>query len=450
MTGVRKLAGLVVCGCLVWAPAAADPVVDWNAITLQVIGGAVPPRPGPSGVLDIAIVHIAVHDAVQAFEHRFEPYGSHIRHASGSRAAAVAAAAHDVLLARFPAQATLINDAYDAYLSSRGLASNNPGVFVGQAAAADILSRRAGDGSFPVPPPIFNGGTGPGEWRPTESFLPGPPPSFSAMAAPWLGAVTPFTKKFSEQFRPGPPPPLTSNRYTRDFNEVKALGARFNSARTSDQTDLAHFYDDNLPALWHRTLRGIALARRLGLGDSARLFALASIASADAVMTSWDSKSRFNFWRPLTAIREGNTDGNPATAGDPAWQPMINTPPYPDYTSGANNLSGSMTRVLQLFFRTDRMAFSVTSNNAVAVLNPRLYQRFSDMADDMVEVRIYHGIHFRTADVVGRRQGRLVATQAFRHFLRPVHGHDRDDGDEDDDHGDDDERGDGGHRGRDR
>jgi hypothetical protein len=428
MIGVRKIATLVIFGCFVWvSPAAADPVVDWNAITTQVVGAA--GRPGPSGVLDFAIVHIAVHDAVQAFERRFKPYHADIRDASGSPTAAVATAAHDVLLARFPAQGQFINDTYDEYLSSRGLA-NDPGVLVGQAAAADILALREGDGSFPVGAPPFTGGTAPGEWRPTESFLPGPPPSFAPMAAPWLGAVAPFTKKFAEQFRPGPPPPLTSNRYARDYNEVKALGARFNSTRSADQTDLANFYNDNLVALWHRTLRGIALDRGLNLGDSARLFALAAIASADAVMTAWDSKLFFNFWRPLTAIQEGDNDGNPRTAGDPAWQPFINTPPYSDYTSGANNLTASITRLLALFFRTDRMAFSVTSANTSAVLNPRPYERFSDVADDMVEVRIYQGIHFRTADAVARRQGRRVAAQAFRHFLRPVHDHDRDDDDD--------------------
>jgi hypothetical protein len=439
MTGVRRIAGLVVLGCLAWAgPAAADPVTDWNAITLQVAGAAGPLRPGPSGVLDLAVVHIAVHDAVQAFEHRFQPYHARIRHARGSRTAAVAKAAHDVLVARFPAQAAFINDTYDAYLRSHSLDGNDPGVFVGQAAAADILALRANDGSFPNPSEIVVGGTAAGEWRPTQSFLPGPPPSFSPMAAPWLGAVEPFTKRFSEQFRPAPPPPLTSNRYARDYNEVKGLGARSATTltevtRTPGQTDLAHFYNDNLVALCHRTLRGIALARGLNLGDSARLFALASMASADAVMTSWDSKKLFNFWRPLTAIQEGNNDGNPRTAGDPAWQPFINTPPYSDYTSGANNVSGSITRTLELFFRTDRIAFSVTSANTSAVLNPRFYQRFSELADDMVEVRIYQGIHFRAADTVGRRQGRQVATQAFKHFLRPVHDrHDGDDGDDDD------------------
>jgi len=456
MNKLRGTVGALLCSCLALAaPAGADPVVDWNAITLQVVGAAGPLRPGPSGVLDLATVHVAVHDAVQAFEHRFEPYHARIRHASGSRTAAVAKAAHDVLHARFAAQRTFIDETYGTYLSSRGIDTNDPGVFVGQAAAADILALRANDGSFPVPSEVFVGGTGAGEWRPTPSFQAGAPPSFAPMAAPWLGAVEPFTKKFAEQFRPGPPPPLTSNRYARDFNEVKGLGARFDTAlttvtRTPGQTELANFYNDNLVALWHRTLQGIALERGLNLGDSARLFALASIASADAVMTAWDSKRFFNFWRPLTAIQEGNNDGNPKTAGDPAWQPFINTPPYSDYTSGANNLSGSITRVLQLFFKTDRMAFSVRSNNASAVLNPRPYQRFSDVADDMVEVRIYHGIHFRTADVVGRRQGRLVASQAFRHFLRPVHDHDRDDGDDDDDHGDDDDRDDGGHRDRDR
>jgi hypothetical protein len=416
-------------------------VVDWNAITLQAVSAAGPvARPGPSGILDIAIVHIAVHDAVQAIEHRFKPYHTQIPGATGSRVAAVAKAAHDVLVARFPLQTASLDATYHAYLASNGLLETDPGVLVGQQAAAGILALRANDGSFPANPEIFTGGTGPGQWRPTSNYPPGPPSTSGPMAAPWLGAVDPFTKKFPEQFRAAPQPPLSSIEYTRAFNEVKALGRHDNSARTDAQTELGHFYNDNLVALWHRTLRAIALARGLNIGDSARLFALASIASADAVMTAWDNKRFNNFWRPVTAIQEGNNDGNPQTAGDPAWTPLINTPPYPDYTSGANNLSGSITRILKRFFRTDRMNFDITSNSALAQQKTRHYTRFSDVADDMVEVRIYQGIHFRFADAVGRRQGTLVANQAFKHFLRPLHD------DDDDDDGDDG----GGDRGRDR
>ena len=415
--------------CLSWAgPASADPVTDWNVIATNAIGAGA--RPGPAGILDFAMVHAAMHDAVQAFERRFKPYHVHISDASGSPAVAVAKAAHDVLAARFPAQAMALHGIYDAYLASHLLPINDPGELVGQQAAAGILALRANDGSFPLPPPIFNGGTGAGEWRPTL-------PAFAPMAAAWLGAVEPFTKKFSEQFRGQPPPPLTSREYARADNEVKALGSLNSTTRTPEQTELSYFYSDNLLVLWERTLRGIADAHLTRLGDSARLFALANLAVADAIITAWDSKLFFNFWRPITAIREGDNDGNPRTAGDAAWLPLIATPPYSDYTSGANNLSGSITTILARFFESDKMTFSVTTFAPLAVQKTRTYHRFSDAADDMVDVRIYQGIHFRFADTAARRQGTRVANQAFRHFLRPVHERDHDhDDDCDDDDGD--------------
>jgi hypothetical protein len=346
--------------------------------------------------------------------------------------AAIAKAARDVLVQRFPAQTGSLDTKYQDYLASHGLAENDPGVFVGQEAAAGIIALRALDGSFPIPPPVDTGGTGAGEWRPTL-------PAFASFAAPWLDTVAPFTMKFSEQFRAKPHPPLTSREYARAYEEVKALGGLENSERTPEQTELAYFYADSLLILCERTLRGIAEAHISGLGDTARLFALANLAAADATITAWDSKKFYNFWRPITAIQEGDNDGNPRTAGAPTWLPLIATPPYPDYTSGANNLFGSVTRILALFFGTDTMTFTVTTNFALAKQKERTYHRFSDVTDDMVDVRIYQGIHFRFADTVARRQGRGVATQAFKHFLRPFdeRDHDHDDDCNDDDGGDD-------------
>jgi hypothetical protein len=283
-------------------------------------------------------------------------------------------------------------------------------VAVGQQAAVGILNLRAGDGSFPSNPEVFVGGTEPGEWRPT-------PPAFAPMAAPWLGTVVPFTLKDSTQLAASPPPPhLRSGEYARDYDEVKALGSAGSTARTQAQTDLALFYTDNFLALWERTLRGIAAANINNIGDSALLFALANMSAADATITAWVDKKHWNFWRPITAIREGDDDGNPRTAGDPAWLPMIATPPYPEYTSGANNLTGAMTRTLELFFG-DKVTFTVTST---PVNKSKTYHRFSDMADDVVNVRIYQGIHFRTADAVARRQGTRAADWAFSHYLRPL------------------------------
>ncbi len=437
MKRLARLVVLFVCACLSWAGTArGDAVVDWNEIASLAITTAAPPRPGPAAMLDFAMVHAAVYDAVEAIDRRFQPYATKIPGASGSPAVAAARAAHDVLVNRFPSQAAALDLTYMNYLANNGLAGNDPGAAVGQKAAAGIIALRANDGSYPLNPPPFTGGTDPGDWRPTPSYLPGPPASESPMLIPWLGSVTPFTLECPTQFRAEPPPSLTSRRYARDYNEVKEMGADVNSGRTFEQTDLAYFWSENFFAQWNRALRAIATAHLDRIGDTARLFALANMAAADAAITCWDSKLYYAFWRPLTAIQEGDDDGNPRTDGDTSWHPLINNPNYPDYTSGANNITGAMTRSLRLFFGTDEFTFVVTSNSPFAVQKSRTYNRFSDAARDVVEARILLGIHFRFADTVARRQGQQVAKWAFRHFLRPVHErghHDQDDCDEDDD-----------------
>jgi hypothetical protein len=410
-------AGLVLAGLTAVNRARADAVVDWNIITGQTIPFAA--RPGGSPGLDYAMVHAAIHDAVQAYDGRFEPYAVAITGASGSPVAAIAKAAHDVLVNRFPAQAASLDTNYLAYLASHGLAEDDTGVIVGQMAAAAIIALRANDGSWPANPEVFNGGTGIGEWRPT-------PTAFLPMAVPWLGSVTPFTLKDPAQFRAPPPPRLNSREYARDYNEVKALGALVNSIRTPEQTDIAYFYADNAFLYWSRALQGIANTYLNNIGDSARLFALCSLVMADGPITAWDSKRYYHLWRPQTAIQEGDNDGNPRTAGDPTWQSLILNPNYPDYTSGANSLSGSVTRMLEHFFGTDEVTFSITSNHPLAIQKTRTYTRFSDAAQDVVDARVLLGIHFRFADTAARRQGRRVADWAFRHVLRPLRDCDKD------------------------
>jgi hypothetical protein len=211
-----------------------------------------------------------------------------------------------------------------------------------------------------------------------------------------------------------------AHRPFMSFNEVKAMGARFNSARTPDQTDFAIFWAANYTALWNRVARELAAAHMSNIGDSARLFALVNLSMADAIITAWDTKVAYNFWRPITAIRLGDDDTNPRTIGDPDWQPLINTPNYPDYTSGANNVTGAATRALALYFGTDEMTFIVTTTNAGAIQQTRTYNRFSDAADDVVTARVFEGIHFRFADAEARKQGRHVAQWAFAHFLKPL------------------------------
>ena len=411
----------------------ADTIADWNSISIQTILAAGTLRPGATGFLDLAVMHAAMFDAVESIDGRFHVFHFAVPGASGSPAAAAAKAAHDVLTNHFPGQAASHDATYHSYLSSNGIAERDPGVLVGQHAAASIIALRAGDASFPnPPPPDFNGGTDPGVWRPTISYLPGPPPSNAPMLVPWAATVTPFTLNSPSQFRAKDPPALTSGKYTHAYNEVKDLGSFASTARSPEQTELAYFWAANYMVLWNQVLRDLAGAHVQNLGDSARLFALVSMAMADAFITAWDTKRHYVFWRPVTAIQEGDNDGNPFTVGDPNWQPLINTPNYPEYTSGANNVTGAVTRMLKLFFRSDKMTFSATTTNPLALQQTRTYDRFSDAAHDVVNARIYEGIHYRFSDVVARRQGRQVAKWAFTHFLRPIGDQDNDADDDDD------------------
>ena len=424
MTTMPKIAGLIACTSLSWsAPVFADAVTDWNDITNAAVATG---RPGPSGALDLALISAAVHDAVQATDRRFEPYYAEVPGASGSRSAAVAAVAHDLLIGFYPTQAVSLDTAYANYLANNGL-TGNAGLAVGQKVAVAYMPLRR---LAPSPAPVFTGGTNPGQWRPTDSLLGSPPAPapFSSMAVPWMADANPFTLTGPARFRADPPPAMTSEQYRKDFDEVKALGALTGSTRTAEQTDIAYFWSENFFAQWNRALRAIAVQKLHRTGDSARLFALANIAVADAVITSWDSKRYYFFWRPMTAIREADSDGNPNTIADLAWQPLINNPNYPDYTSGANNVTGAMTKALELYFGTDRMTFDVTSNAPQAVTKTRTYRRFSEAAQQVVDARILLGIHFRFADTAARTQGRQVAKFVFDRFLRPLDDCDDDDG----------------------
>jgi len=417
----------------------ADAVLDWNAISAQAIFAA--GRPGPSVVLDFAVVSGAVHDAVQAYDQTFEPYATDICNATGSPAAAVAKAARDVLVNRFPAQAATLDAAYADYFAANGLAANDPGVAVGTAAAAGMIALRADDGAFPNPAPVFNGANVVGLWRPTPSFLPGPPPSFASMAVPWLAEVTPFVALSSDQFRCAPPLDLESMKYAMEYNEVRTLGALVGSSRTPEQTHIAYIWAGNFFAQVNDVLRYLAQTHLDFSGDRARLFALTWLAGADAVINTWNNKLFFPTWRPLTAINEGNQDGNPNTIGDPNWQPLINTPNYPEHCSGANALMASTTKTMALFFGTDDLTFTVSTTNPNAHPNTRVYTRFSDVQAEVVEARILQGIHYRTADLEGRKVGRRVARWVFHHALRPRHGHHHNcnlgDGEEDHDENED-------------
>jgi hypothetical protein len=397
MTRIHKFLGLIVCGSLSWAaPVFADAVTDWNEIAAAAVATG---RPGPIGQPDLGLVQAAVHDAIQAYEKRFEPYYAAVKpKPAGSKVAAAVAAAHGVLVGFYAGQPQVatLDATYATYLANLWRPNPNP----------------------PLAP--FTGGTGIGEWRPIA-------PS-TAMAFVPLADFNPLTLTGPARFRAPPHPEVTSDRYTTDYNEVKAKGALVGSTRTVEQTDIGHFWSENFAVQWNRAMRAIVLQRVPRIGDRARLFALANIAAADALITAWDSKRYFNFWRPQTAIQEGDLDGNPNTAGDLTWQSLIANPPYPDYTSGANNITGAITKSLKLFFGRDNISFDVTSNAPLAVKKTRTYSSFSAAAQAVVNARIYLGIHFRFADTAARKQGQQVAEFVYDRFLLPL--------EDDDDHHD--------------
>jgi len=415
MQRLNQLALLCVAGLLAGpALAAPDAVTDWNDIAANAVAVG---RPGAIGEVDLALVQAAVHDTIQSYEKRFEPYYAEVKPA-GSKVAAAVAAAHGVLVGFYPAQAATLDATYGTYLANNGL-TGNPGVAVGEAVAALYLPLRRLDPN-PLPAP-FTGGTGVGQWRPTESFIDAaPPPDFAPMAFPWLGSFDPLTLTGPARFRAPPPPAVTSERYTRDYNEVKAKGAAVNSTRTPEQTDIAYFWTDNFAVQLNRGIRALVDTRVPRIGDRARLFALANIAGADALITTWDTKKHYFVWRPVTAIREGDNDGNPDTAGDTSWQSLVNNPNYPDYASGANSITGAITKSLELYFGNDNIPFVLTSNSPAAIKKTRHFGSFSAVATQCVNARVYLGIHFRFADQAARTQGRQAAEFVHDHFLLPV------------------------------
>src|SRR5262245_11025993 len=405
-------------GAFGWPDVArADAVTDWHEIAGNTFCTGADPARGPSSIIDIAIVHVAMYDAVQNIGGKYKPYHAQISGASGSPEAATAKAAHDTLVALWSAKAAEVGTAYKEYLVKKGLKEDDPGVAVGQKVAADILAFRANDGRDPKPMPApYLGENAIGKWRTT------PPQTgyYDQMRAPWLGTVKPFVIQSGSQFRGGPPPDMKSEQYTKDYNEVKGVGAATNSTRTPEQTELANFYrSEYLCPIFQSMPREIVKAHSKSLDESARALALVSMAVADSLITVWDSKKHFLFWRPITAINEGENDGNPATAGDPAWQPFLTTPPYPDYTSGGNGVTGATVGILTLWCGKDDVPFTVTSPSKEAKEKTRNYNSLSQYAQDMEDVRIYQGLHFRFADKASRDSGMKVAAEVFKNVGTP-------------------------------
>ena len=421
-------------------PAAArvgDAVTVWNVNAgVAATAACLAPLNNPLHESRIyAVMQIAVHDALNAIDRRSRPYAFDAEApANASPDAAVAAAARDVLvslIAQLPlelhSQACIdagvasVDAAYAAALAAipNGQAKVD-GVAVGQAAAAAILASRANDGAVG---PFLNFScpldTQPGEYQCT----PGTP--FIVFEV-WENVV-PFVLEHSSQYRPGPPTRVTTKKYTAEFNEVKTFGGATSSARTADQTEIALYWLESSPLKWNRIARILSLSRGLDLWENARLFGLLNMALADGYVAMVDSKNRYNYWRPITAVRTADTDGNPDTTGDPTWTPLAPTPPNQDYVSGHSIEGGAAAEVLKQFFRTDHIAFAdcsltlpagSTCNDTAPVL--RSYRSLSQAAAENAYSRILVGFHFRESIEEGIKYGGKIGQRAVNLYLRPV------------------------------
>jgi hypothetical protein len=453
------IAGVVALVALALAPLGSAPerayagtpdttVLDWNlhAVTalsnpttqplppqspIEFLGAGETP---PVAATQLAMVQGAVYDAVNAIDGGHEPYLAGLPPASpkASKAAAVATAAHHVLvglvnpatgqLVLSEATRTWLNEKYASSLADIPESTRKErraklnGIAAGAAAAQEMLRVRANDGRFG--PFRFTPGTEPGQWRPTAD-----PPVNDPFA--WVARVEPFLIESASQFRTKGPKALASRAYAREYDEVKSYGGNGTTTatlRTPEQNALAGFYTVNPVELFNRTFRTIAADKGVDLVGQARLFAMLNMVVADSVISCWDDKAFWNFWRPITAIRLGDTDGNPGTIPDAAWTSLLPAPPYPEHPSGYNCVSGGFMHTGKVFFGTNRMAFSVERIAPGAPNVTRNYERFTDVVQDTIDARVYQGIHFRTGDKQGAGIGKRVAHWLDRHtdYFEPV------------------------------
>ena len=396
------------------ATESADVVIEWNNNAQTAIIGTA--YQGPTvAYLHLAMVQGAVYDAVNAIEGGYEPYlGAPATADQGDSApAAVATAAHDVLVALFPSQQVTLNGKLaDSLALIPDGAAKTGGIEVGAAAAAAMLAARNGDGRFS--PFTVTQGDQPGEWRSTSFTSTGAP---VVEPAPWVGNVKPFLIPSAAALRSDGPNPLTSAAYAEDFNEVKRLGSLTSTVRTPDQKDAALFWQANGAGLFNAIFRQLADTQELDIAEAARMFAMTNMAGADGAIGCWKDKYYWNSWRPITAIRQADNDGNPATLADQSWTPLFATPPFPEHPSGHTCISGAVVETLQDFFGTDKIAFDTFSGFSNST---RSFERFSEAIKEIIDARVWAGIHFRTADVQGAVLGKKVARYLREHYFQPT------------------------------
>jgi hypothetical protein len=408
--------------------ATVNQVLEWNQVFIDTL---IATNTANSSSQRLgAIVHTAIFDAYNGIEGRYAPVFVHNTAPRGtSRRAAVIAAAHTALVGLFPARQTALDGSYTASLEALSDACEHGGwrrqhscaariergVAWGNEVAHAVLGWRATDGFLGSYSP-FSGGTAVGQWRPT-------PPSFSAMSAQGLAFSTMFALVSNTQFEPPPPRGLTSATYTEDFNAVKALGRKTGSTRTDDQTALAVFWEGNASVHWNQAANQIAHANDLSMSDANRLLAVLNIAMADTAFTIWHGKRMYGSfvndvtWRPVTSIPLADTDGNPDTAPEPGWEPLVNTPSHPEYPAGHPSLNGAAATVLLSHFRR-RQTFTLTTPGQPS----RTYTSIVDARSDGNNARVWGGMHYPSTVTISDAAGERIANYVNRHSMQRLRG----------------------------
>lgn len=386
-------------------------VLEWNEVAYEAFGGPAYVNSLMASRIN-AMVHIAMHDAVNGVDERYHRYVFKGKDEKANPIAAAAAAAHAVLIHEIPERKSFIDSALQKTL--KGIVpgeARERGLALGIAAAQALLENRKDDGSageFMSPVPVSNQ---PGVYQAV--------PPFDGMVVPFWENVKLFSLERKDQFRCPPPPALTSEEYAIAFSEIKLKGRKNNSTRTPEQTAYAKFWYEFSEAGWNRIARNAAASQNLGLFETARLFALIDMVLADAYIAGWDSKIYHNFWRPYTAVRKADIDNNPATEADPLWEPSEPTPPIHDYPSTHSALGNAAATVLAELLG-DNAGFTFSSPTAIPGTPPRTFNSFLGAADENADSRVMAGIHFRFSCVAGQELGNQIGKWAVEKYLRPV------------------------------
>lgn len=408
---IRRLTLSFVIALLVTASLSAqNVVVQWNAIASTTIITNAKEASVTSGVW-LAYVHLAVFDAVNAIDHRFQPYLFTANPPAGAnKDAAAIAAAYRVLVTYFPSQQPALYAQFTASVAalSDTAANISAGTTVGENAAQALITARANDGllaNVSYTPPV-----GPGFWQPT-------PPAFGPPLTPWLGQMVPFTMSGAAQFFPDEgPDALNSQEWIDDYNQVMTLGSLNSTVRTPQQTEIALFWTEHTGQQYARAFRNLATQKGLGSSDTARLMAMLWAGYADAGIGCWNAKFTFSFWRPVTAIQTGG--GNAALTADPTWLPLASTPSHPEYPSAHGCVTGAVSTILEGYFGTPNLTFSVDSK---VTGSTHTFTSTSDLMHEVEAARIYAGFHYHHSVIQGRVLGLKVGHQILQQYFRPVH-----------------------------